>query len=966
MTTWHEKDCRRPDVVLMDNTPTCLSCGSIFLSTDEAQGQLSKQTAAADEGTPCLNLNWPSSITFSSCEDVTDPDLRRSLVELDRCVGVVHQDLASETKHSGPAALIDDHNTTGIEIEHGTVEGNSRDVTEAHTRGTSADDCESSAFPNSGLAVTPGEVELDTMRQADAYYALTGTDEIRLLHLDPHDNVSEPLHGCLTTTRLSQRPCYIALSYMWADANGDRTLSDKIFLGKAWTPLAITRNCAAALRRLRLRGGPCVLWVDSICIDQTNIGERSYQVSMMRDIYSRAESVAIFLGGDTNVNIDTPAGRLMQRLSDERFRAGRAVTNNWGGEFDYQGTCDLFEQPYWSRIWVIQEVLLARKAKIILGGAEVPLHEFIENFMKVLPETFKLRPPLWMYSLGGSRYGEVDAFYELLDKTATCKASDKRDMVFALFGLVPGANLEGLVADYSKTMAEIYTGLATYFLLHRGQSGLLEAAASAPMSTARIGPSGTHNGFSCSFRLPSWVWSATFSTWHDTGLREQQKTYISTELFRPFNKMERGTNHDKICRLIEVPPRSCKSPRAPLNTWKVFGNHGTLLIRASPVVHISYCGSASLKGVFSLTIEETHNDGSICVLKAKGTSTSWGICVHTSTVVDGLDDWIVEIPGCDTFLHLAPSGRVAGTYKIASMSSVGLASSYHTRYDTSVIPQLNENMEPIGRHGQIYENELDYRFWMPLVSCDLNQLFFLRQLEILARMERWLAPRQAGPGNSMAAELSPKLLDKYGRWLELHCQPGFQDSVQHGDFDSAVKTVSRYLERWEDRQVWFRIFETVARLPWQVWQAKQQELANIRAEAWQYLVTRSRSKAGDGKARGVFHWEQRLEELFNDLVRRLPDMPPQITEERSSSGGFLSMRTCTSLCKSINNVPESWTVEELQTHEAEIFKDWVGVEACWDFMNQSKADCSALQRKFAQLRALKRLCRREQRDFLIC
>lgn len=960
MPTWHEKDCRRPDVVLMDNTPTCLSCGSIFLSNDEAQGQLSKQTAAVDEDTPCLNLDWPSSITFSSREDVTDPDLRRTLLELDRRVGVVDQDMAPETNNSEIEALIDEYSTTETEVEQGIAEGKPQNVTEAHTGGASPDNYDHSAAPKSGLDVTPGKVELDTMRQAETYHALTGTDEIRLLHLDPYETPSEPLHGCLTPTRLSQRPYYIALSYTWANTNGDRTLSDNIFLGKAWTPFAITSNCAAALRRLRLRGGPRVLWVDSICIDQTNIGERSHQVSMMRDIYSRAESVAIFLGGDTSTNINTPAGRLMQRLSDDRLHAGRAVKNNWGGEFDYWGVCDLFQQPYWSRIWVIQEVLLARQAEIILGDAEVPLHEFIENFMKLLPDTVGFWLPLWIYSLGGSHYGEVDAFYDLLNRTSTCTASDERDLVFALFGLVPGANFEGLVADYSKTMEEIYTGLATYFLIRHGQSRLLKAAAGATTSAPRIGPGSSGTQFSRSPRLPSWVPFATFSSSHNTGFKKLQENLTSTELLQLHSHVDRESVKDDEHCMTEVPPRSCKSPPTSLNTCKVFGNHGTLLIRASPVVYIPHDDPAPSHGAFTSTTKEL-DYSIICILKATGTLRSWEICVHTG-FLRGHDNWIVEVPGCDTFLHLMEDGRVAGTYQIASMSSVCLASSYHTRHDISNVLKMIAQGESIAQQGEMYENEFDYRLWMPLVAFESTHLLFLRQLGSFTQIEKSLDPFQAGSEGS-SAELSPELLEKYDRWLELHCPPLFQDGVYCDDFDSVVKTVSLYLESWEDRHAWFCELEVVFQTPWQ---EKLQELGDIRAEAWQYLVARNQSESGDGNAYGAFHWEQRLHKLFDDLLGSFPDIPLQTIKGGLYSGNFMSTDTCLFLCKCINDVPESWTVEELQAHEAKIFEGWGGVESCWEFMNRSQADYRALMNKFAQLRALKRLCRREQRDFLIC
>lgn len=957
MPTWHEKDCRRPDVVLMDNTPTCLSCGSLFLPNEKTQVQLSKQTTVVDQGTPCLNLDWPSSITFSSRADVTDPELGRSLLELDRCAGVVDQDTTPETKHSGLEALVDEHSTTETEVEHGTAEGNSQDVTEAHTGGASPDEYEGPTFPKLGLDDTPGKVQFDTIRQADTYHLLTGTDEIRLLHLDPYETASEPLHGRLTPTRLSQRPYYIALSYTWADANGDRTLSDRIFLGKEWTPFAITSNCAVALRRLRLRGGPRVLWVDAICINQTNIGERSHQVSMMRDIYSRAESVAIFLGGDTSTNIDTPAGRLMQRLSDDRLHAGRAVKNNWGGEFDYWGVCDLLQQPYWSRVWVIQEVLLARKADIILGDAEVPLHEFIENFMKLLPETVGFWLPVWIYSLGGSHYGEVDAFYDLLNKTSTCTASDERDMVFALFGLVPGANLEGLVADYSKTIEEVYTGLATYFLIRHGQSRLLKAAAGANTAVPRIGSSGTQ--FTRSPRLPSWVPFATFSSSHDTGFKKLQENLASTELLRLHSNMDRESDKDDDHCVTEVPPRSCESPPISLNTCKVFGNHGALLIRASPVVHIPHNDSPLLHGAFTSTTKEL-DYSSIYILAATGTLKSWEICVHTKFPV-GHDNWIVEVPGCDTFLHLIQDYRVAGTYRLASMSSVGLASSYHTLHDTSMVLQLTAQLKPIAQQGETYTNELDYRLWMPLVAFELKHLLFLKQFGLFTRKERSVDPPQAGLEDS-STELSPELLKTYGRWLELNCPPQPQDGVYCDDFDSVVKTVSRYLESWEDRRAWFNVFGKMFRTPWQT---RLQELGDIRAEVWQYLVTRNQSEAGDGKARGAFHWERRLLELFESLLRSFPDELLQATKNGPFSGPFMSMDTYFRLRNIIIDVPESWTAEELKTHEAEIFKDWIEVESCWDFMNQSGADYHTLMNKFAQLRALKRLCRREQRDFLI-
>lgn len=1007
----------------MDDTPTCLSCGSLFLhNDDEAQAQLRKQTAVIDEPSSLLNLDWPSSITFSSPDDVTDPDLKRMLLNLDRYAKAADRDATPKMNPPEYKTFMEWQAATKSESGHGTVAANFQDVAGPLTADAATIDCQTQASTQKLDSGTHSKhVEPDTMNLNNVYDSLMGTDEVRLLHLDAYDNVSQPLHGCLKPTRLSQRPEYVALSYTWADQNGDRTLCDRIFLGNAWTPFAITSNCAAALRRVRSRGSTRVIWIDAICIDQANNGERSHQVSMMRDIYSRAESVAIYLGGDKGQHIDTPAGRLMQRLSDERFRAGKAVTNNWGGGFDYHGITDLFGQPYWSRIWVIQEVLLARKGEIILGDVNIPLHEFIENFMKQIPPSVAYLLPLWIYSLGGSRSGDVDAFSYLLDKTSTCKASDERDMVFALFGLVQGARLEGLVADYSKTMAEIYTGLAAYFLIRHGQSGLLKAAALAATSARRTAMRGIQGSKNPRFQIPrfmmrkfniqtshrgdqdetlwrpelaSWVPFANSSDPKETELFQDRSPPTFDEWCRIFAAVGRKPGPNEYYHLTGVQPTTCEPSQIPLNTYRVFQNSGTLLIRALPVVHMSYMGSSLLHGAFASTTKAIFGSN-IFILTATGTSVRWEICVHTSVEPSRDDDWIIEVPGCDTFLHLKPSGKVPGTYKIASLCSVLLIRNGHTQPPQEFITESDSRellelatgsrselditqreidlAKSSGQYGQVFEDALsdsadaaeDYRLWMPLISFEPHHLLFLRQWESITRTDVLVSPRQPGPEDP-SADLSEDVLEKYGRWAALDPTPNSGDDLQYNVFDSVVRNVSLYLERWDNRQLWSRIYDIVVEVPWQV---KLQELADIKADVWHYLAARdrfNRFKTIHGKTWNAIRWEYKLEELFDDLISRLPGIPLQATEDVRSLGTFMSKHTCLSLRNSIKNIPDSWTLDRIRTKEAKIFKDWTAVESCWEFMDRSKADCHALRGKFDQLRALKRLCRREHRDFLIC
>ncbi|KAJ0117467.1 hypothetical protein J7T55_003883 [Diaporthe amygdali] len=876
MKSWHERDCRRPDVVLMENNPTCLSCGSLFIhNEDEAQGQLSKHTPAVDKASSRLTLDWPSSITFSSPDDVTDPGVRRIHTNLDQ--EIVKGSGTSEMTPSKYEPFTEHDLTTRTEVGYSVGTGLLTDHAVTSVYGTQKSTKKLDPYAAS-------RIQMQSMNPDAVYHSLMGTDEIRLLHLDSYDTVAQPLHGFLRPTKLSHRPDYIALSYTWADADGDRTLRERIFLGSAWTPFAITRNCAAALRRLRSRGGTRTVWIDAICIDQANTGERSHQVSLMRDIYSRAESVAIFLGGDTGHDTSSPSAQLMQRLSDDRFRAGKAVKYDWGGEFDFHSVLDLFRRPYWSRIWVIQEVLLARRADLIFGSASIPFHEFTENFMKRLPEAAKDLLPLWVYSHGTSPFGDVAAFSDLLNKTSTCKASDERDMVFALFGLMQGASLEGLIADYTKTLSEIYIGLAAYFLIRHGQSGLLKAAACAAFSTQIRDQDDIH---APDRQLPSWIPFGRALSLHETELFQDRKPPTLNRWRAILAACGRRPGRMEYHHLTVIHPRSYEPSQAPLNTFRVFD-----------------------------------------------------------------DNWIIEVPGCDELLHLTPSGRAPGTYEIASLSSVLLV----TRSRRPVQSDLTE------QNGSLSEEppSRDYRLWMPLMSFGLQELLFLSTWDSTTQMDKLIAPRAPGVGDSLI-DLSQTILMEYSRWLETRFTPPTGDDWL-GKFDAVVRTVSMYLERWEDLDLWSRMYRLVVALSWS---EKLKELARIKADVWHYLTQRERWTDSHDETEDLMRWELRLCQLFDDIVGRLVDIPLETNEGEKCLGHFMSTKTCSLLRNSINNIPDTWSVEDIQAKEATIFEDWTGVESCWEFMEQSTIVCYDLRIKFVQLRTLKRLFGSEHRDFLI-
>lgn len=120
----------------------------------------------------------------------------------------------------------------------------------------------------------------------------TSPNTIRILKLSPASTTSDPLHCALVQISLDTSPVhpFTALSYAW-DA---QIVSQPIQCDGG--VLLITANCVAAMRALRKTDETVTLWIDSICIDQSNLAEKSMQVALMGQIYSLASSVMVWLG----------------------------------------------------------------------------------------------------------------------------------------------------------------------------------------------------------------------------------------------------------------------------------------------------------------------------------------------------------------------------------------------------------------------------------------------------------------------------------------------------------------------------------------------------------------------------------------------------------------------------------------------------------------------------------------------
>jgi hypothetical protein len=110
---------------------------------------------------------------------------------------------------------------------------------------------------------------------------------MRLCHLLPCSKEDDPIECIIDVVEMELvADKYIALSYTWGSSQ------DRRWIRLDNKPFIVQRNLfdgLKAIRRFRREfGSECVIWIDAICIDQTNVSERNHQVSMMGQIYRNA------------------------------------------------------------------------------------------------------------------------------------------------------------------------------------------------------------------------------------------------------------------------------------------------------------------------------------------------------------------------------------------------------------------------------------------------------------------------------------------------------------------------------------------------------------------------------------------------------------------------------------------------------------------------------------------------------
>lgn len=325
---------------------------------------------------------------------------------------------------------------------------------------------------------------------------------------------NEPLACDIHTSRIDDVD-YEAISYVWGSEDQPETL---LCCGRV---MQITTNLYAALKRLRYADKDRVLWADSICIDQSNLEEKGYQVSQMARIYRCASHVLICLDNDDGGHA-ARASIMLSRIS-ERIQsiASTISSEDWDAfprtnlsddlhDAYFRSLVELLSQDWFTRGWVIREAALARTATVIWGTTHFAWEQLMQtlvwqarrNFSKKVVTIAQLHPLAHVHAYETRDPQFARMFYEKADWDPSSLLgylncgrglglTDARDRVYAFLDMAADSSPVKVLPDYSASPLEIYWDFALEYLRSTGDLSLLNYT--------------IHNEETLASGSPSWV-----------------------------------------------------------------------------------------------------------------------------------------------------------------------------------------------------------------------------------------------------------------------------------------------------------------------------------------------------------------------------------------------------------------------------------------------------------------------------
>jgi hypothetical protein len=321
--------------------------------------------------------------------------------------------------------------------------------------------------------------------------------QIRLFRITDFRGEELCVHGALETFDLETAPPFQALSYVW----GSEARKSSVHIGEAQIGIRSnlydflkTYSKALPATRRKMSSFSNYFWIDQLCINQNAVGEKNHQVQLMGRIYKRTERTIAWLGAD--MPDFSAAARVVERAPRRRhpkhiYKFARSTTQTLirnehqsAGDATRRASHMIWDRSsrrarqnqrvhmviggseYWTRLWVVQELLLANDI-FLMGGTGC-----LEWAKLASSSIVEERPPNMSYAqemmrvfMAHRRWGQNKAYrYQRLSNIiaefSRNDCTDPRDKIYALLGLLPEGKVP--IPDYTKSTKQVFDDTLEY------------------------------------------------------------------------------------------------------------------------------------------------------------------------------------------------------------------------------------------------------------------------------------------------------------------------------------------------------------------------------------------------------------------------------------------------------------------------------------------------------------------------
>lgn len=317
--------------------------------------------------------------------------------------------------------------------------------------------------------------------------------------------------NCYGTICHGKVPPYSALSYVWGDSSHTR----KIYLGDYL--IGVHETLWEFLHQMQTdQNAKTWFWTDYLCLNQADQTEMGEQVQRMGEIYSEAKETLAWLGRNgspvaTRVEDSTPVTNLehqleliaervaLRREAVEGFFAGvpnwttmrryrsspigggsslgllqasTAVVQLGHGQLWAQNALqDVLSLPYWTRVWIVQEVARARAVKLAFGSVSINFDDFLLAWKShAYYKLMKMGAKAEETTIGAKAAIEARtavteeslSMDQILKWSMLCQASRPVDRIYGLMGLIrahgseTSSDFESFTVDYNKDITSVF------------------------------------------------------------------------------------------------------------------------------------------------------------------------------------------------------------------------------------------------------------------------------------------------------------------------------------------------------------------------------------------------------------------------------------------------------------------------------------------------------------------------------